>query len=369
MGVKVREKVKDSGEWWVFINHQGKRRSKKVGDKRAANAVARKARERLAAGDMGLVRDQCPTVKKYGKQWLNSPLREQVESTLMKYREAFKQYIEPYFGAKRLDEIKRRHVKAFIGNLKSRGLSVSRTKVIKAVLSGIYENAIEDEIISLNPCQGTTKYCGKDGKISIDPLTATEVQEMIEKAAGLKIELSTAYMVAVRTGIRLGELLALEWSDIDWNKRIIEVSKTYDYRLKKTRLPKNKKTRTVDLTPATVEALRNLRNQRRVASIAGLVFVNGRGKRLIYNFLQRKLKEVSPRPIRFHDLRHTYATLRIAKGDNIVDVSKQLGHSRVSMTLDKYAHWMPGEHKSQVDELDNLHLSAPYVQPVMVERQ
>jgi integrase len=56
MGVKVREKVKDSGEWWVFINHQGKRRSKKVGDKRAANAVARKARERLAAGDMGLVR-------------------------------------------------------------------------------------------------------------------------------------------------------------------------------------------------------------------------------------------------------------------------------------------------------------------------
>ena len=172
--------------------------------------------------------------------------------------------------------------------------------------------------------------------------------------------------MAVRTGIRLGELLALEWSDIDWNKRIIEVSKTYDYRLKKTRLPKNKKTRTVDLTPATVEALQNLRNQLRVVSIAGLVFVNGKGKRLIYNYLQRKLKEVSPRPIRFHDLRHTYATLRIAKGDNIVDVSKQLGHSKVSMTLDKYAHWMPGEHKSQVDELDSLHLSAPYTQPAEV---
>jgi integrase len=369
MAVIVREKVKGSGEWWVFINHQGKRRSKKIGDKRTTNSVARKIRERLAGGDMGIVREQCPTVGKYGKQWLYSPLREQVESTLMKYQEAFKQHIEPYFGSKRLDEIKRRHVKDFIGSLKSKGLSVSRTKVIKAVLSGIYENAIEDEIVSVNPCQGTTKYCGKETETSINPLTATEVQKMLENAAGLEIELSTVYLVAVRTGTRLGELLALEWTDIDWNKRTVEVSKTYDYHLRKTRLPKNKKTRSVDLTPSTVEALKDLRKQRKVASISGLIFTNAKGKRLIYNFLPRKLKEVSPRPIRFHDLRHTYATLRIAKGDNIVDVSNQLGHSKVSMTLDKYAHWMPGEHKSQVDELDNLHLSAPYTQPAEGEGQ
>ena len=54
MGVKVREKVKNSGEWWVFINHNGKRRSKKIGDKRNANTVARKVRQRLAAGDLGM---------------------------------------------------------------------------------------------------------------------------------------------------------------------------------------------------------------------------------------------------------------------------------------------------------------------------
>ncbi len=77
MAVNVREKVKDSGEWWVFIHHKGRRRSKKIGDKRTANNVARRIRERLAAGDMGMVRDQRPTVAKYGKQWLDSPLREQ----------------------------------------------------------------------------------------------------------------------------------------------------------------------------------------------------------------------------------------------------------------------------------------------------
>ena len=58
--------------------------------------------------------------------------------------------------------------------------------------------------------------------------------------------------------------------------------------------------------------------------------------------------------MRIHDLRHTYATLRVAKGDNIVDVSNQLGHHDPGFTLKKYAHWLPGEHKSQVDELDNI---------------
>ncbi len=58
------------------------------------------------------------------------------------------------------------------------------------------------------------------------------------------------------------------------------------------------------------------------------------------------------RRIRIHDLRHTYATLRIYKGDNILDVSKQLGHHSIKITLDTYAHWMPGGKKSEVDELD-----------------
>ena len=63
---------------------------------------------------------------------------------------------------------------------------------------------------------------------------------------------------------------------------------------------------------------------------------------------------MAPRRVRFHDLRHTYATLRVAKGDNIVDISNQLGHHDPGFTLKAYAHWLPGEHKSQVDELDDL---------------
>jgi integrase len=137
--------------------------------------------------------------------------------------------------------------------------------------------------------------------------------------------------------------------------------------LDQTRPPKNKKTRTIDLTSACVEALRELRAKRKVASISGLVFTDEKGKRLNYAYLERKLKDIAPRPIRFHDLRHTYATLRIAKGDNILDVSKQLGHHKVSFTLDQYAQWVPGEHKGQVDELDNLHFLTPYAHSGEIE--
>jgi len=67
MAVIVREKKKGSGEWWVFINHQGKRKSKKIGDKRTANSIAKEIRARLARGDMGMVKDKAPTLSRYGK--------------------------------------------------------------------------------------------------------------------------------------------------------------------------------------------------------------------------------------------------------------------------------------------------------------
>ena len=68
MAVIVREKKKGSGEWWVFINHNGKRRSKKVGSKKAATAVKREVEARLAKGDMGMLKEKCPTVAQYGRE-------------------------------------------------------------------------------------------------------------------------------------------------------------------------------------------------------------------------------------------------------------------------------------------------------------
>ena len=78
---------------------------------------------------------------------------------------------------------------------------------------------------------------------------------------------------------------------------------------------------------------------------------------------KKALQKVGLREIRIHDLRHTYATLRISKGDNVADVSNQLGHHSVKFTMDVYYHWFPGKKKSEVDGLDDpsfSHPNAPY---------
>ena len=85
-----------------------------------------------------------------------------------------------------------------------------------------------------------------------------------------------------------------------------------------------------------------------------------------HRFFYKVLEKANVRKIGIHGLRHTYATLRIAKGDNLADVSNQLGHHSVKFTMDTYYHWFPGKNKSEVDGLDDpafLRPDAPYMHP------
>jgi integrase len=355
MAVIVREKVKGSGEWWVFINHNGKRRSKKIGTKKAANAVKREVEERLAKGELGMLRDKCPKVAEYGKEWLMAPYHEWRDSTRREYEVAFNLHVKPALGNKRLDEIRRATIKTLLAQLKGKGLSPARLRTINGVISGILNSAIEDELITSNPCLRMGKYVGRGNVKDIDPLTADEVSTLLENASEhLSDWLYTLFLVLVRAGLRIGEALALEWSDIDFDGRTAEITKSWCYTRKTLGPPKNDKARRVDLTPMVVEALRNLRRASKVVSLDGLIFIDEQGQRPNYWTLYGPLRKVEPRPVNIHSLRHSYATLRVGKGDNIVDVSNQLGHHDAGFTLRVYAHWLPQEHKSQVDELDEV---------------
>lgn len=85
------------------------------------------------------------------------------------------------------------------------------------------------------------------------------------------------------------------------------------------------------------------------------------------NALKRCLEDAKLRRIRVHDLRHRYATIRLLKGHNVGDVSYQLGHSSIQITYDAYGHWIPGQFKSEVDELDQIHPNAPQAHPTETE--
>ena len=359
MAVLVREKVKDSGVWWVFINHQGKRRSKKIGDKATAKKVAKEIRARLASGDMGMVKSKAPTLSIYGSETLNSPLNTWATSTLGEYKTAFKLHIKPALGHKRVDEIKKRDIRSLLVKLKGKDLSASRVELILQVLRIIINHAVEDEYTTVNPCDKMTKYCGKKPK-KVNYLDEHETQQLVEAASHLPLVLNAFFVVKVRTGLRVGEILAVEWMDVDLEARTININKQWDFKRKEVREPKQGCARVVRLSPMAVDILRRLRKE----SGTGLVFQGDNGRYLSYKRIQLALHRIAPKPISPHVLRHTYATLRIAKGDNIVDVSKQLGHKNIKITLDTYTHWVPmEEYQQQVDELDTLHLSAPHTHP------
>jgi len=362
VGVQIREKPKGSGIWWVFINHHGKRKSKKIGnDEGEAHKVAEKIKARLVLGELEVesINKKVPAFKPYAETWLALP-HEWKESTRQTYEDNLTNHIYPVLGKWRLDEITRKMLKEFFDNLLIKGLSSRTVKLIKAPINGVLAHAVDSEIIEKNPTDGL-KIGGKRNQFKVDPLTEDQAAELLEQA---KIFLDGYYyphfLSLLRTGIRLGELIALKWKVICYEKRQIEIKRSS----RKGRITdtKNHKNRFVNMTPHLTETLKDWHTeQKRAALKAGKplavwIFGGKRGECLcpitLKNALKRCLDCARLHRIRIHDLRHSYATIRLLRGHNIGDVSYQLGHSSISMTYDIYTHWVPGKFKSEVDKLD-----------------
>lgn len=187
----------------------------------------------------------------------------------------------------------------------------------------------------------------------------------------------TLFLLLSRTGMRIGEALALKWGDLDYNGRFVEVKRSYVRGRIST--PKNKKGRRVDMSLQLAETLKahELKSKKKgfslgLGDIPEFIFTNEAGKIIDVSNWRRRvfkkaLKKSGLRTIRIHDIRHSYATLRIAKGDNIADVSNQLGHHSVKLTWDVYYHWIPGKNKSEVDGLDDADFMRPNTPPLHPE--
>ena len=363
MGVRVRQKVKGKGNpWWVFISHNKKRTSRKVGDKSAAEEVASIIRAKLKLREFDFDEpNKAPIFKEHAKLWLSLP-HDWKESTRENYQDNLNNHIYPVFGSRPVNEIKRKDLKAFFDKKYAERLNLNTLKLIRAPLNGVLSYAVESELIESNPMRDLAlKY--KKKKFEIDPLTEPESQLLLEQAKTITNgEYYPPILCALRTGMRIGEIQALKWNDIDFDNRQIEVKRSY----RKGRMTgtKSHKRRRVDMTFHLTETLKAHRTaQKRDAlkkgkPVSEFVFAGTRDELLnretFKNALYRCTEKAKLRQIRIHDLRHSYATIRLMRGHNVLDVSHQLGHSKTSITLDVYAHWIPGNFQSEVDDLDNL---------------
>jgi integrase len=186
-------------------------------------------------------------------------------------------------------------------------------------------------------------------------LSADETRRLLEAAGGDRLE--ALYILAVHTGMRQGEVLALRWQDVDMESTVMSVRRTLTRSGGKVVFgePKTKKSRrSIRLTPQAVEALRShLERQLEDMEILGdhyqdqgLVFTTNTGGPINPSNLRQRsfaqlLKRAGLPHMRFHDLRHTCATLLLSRGVHPKFVQELLGHATIAITLDTYSHVMP----------------------------
>ena len=174
-------------------------------------------------------------------------------------------------------------------------------------------------------------------------------------------------MLALTTGLRIGELLGLKWSDIDLDARRLRVSRQLQRGEGGVIFtePKAASRRTVDLPASTVEALKRHRKRQVEETLkAGgayldndLLFAGDLGgpigpEKVTQRAFKPLLKRAGLPEIRFHDLRHTFATLLLTRGVHPTYVQRALGHASVKITLDRYSHWMPSMGRATAEAID-----------------
>jgi integrase len=391
MGVKIRKR---GGKWYVFVNHHGRRKSKCVGVSRAAaEQVKRVLEAKLALGDIGVfsTEGRVPTFEEYAQQWMKDYARIECKtSTADGYERVLRQYLRPRFGTKRLEEIKRDDIKTMISDLIARDLSRNTIRNALCVIRGMFNQAIESGLQDTNPAARLGRFTrtAKTADTRGTALTAGEAQTFLGAANDVCEEYYPLFLTALRAGLRRGELVALQWGDIQFGRddddtnRFIVVQHNYVCREHTT--TKSKKSRRVDLSRELRRVLIDLRERRLLEAflkgrndISGELVFRSPEKSILdpdnlyHRYFLPVLAKAGIRKIRLHDLRHTFGSLLIQNGASIVYVKEQMGHSSIQVTVDIYGHLIPGANVSFVDTLDAVpvrderaspHQSAPPAQ-------
>ena len=261
--------------------------------------------------------------------------RERKPSTVQGYRWLIDAQILPAFGQIQLEDVTSQHVERWLAGMKRK--ASTRTKAL-VLLQGIFQRARKVYGLASNPVSDVERPSqSRSGDIEV--FSPEEVWELVRAASSEQD--GAIFLTAAFTGLRHGELLALRWRDVDFAGSVIRVRASYASGALTT--PKSGKVRSVPLAPEVVKALARLSQRERFTGDDELVFAGEAGAFLDGSALRRRykaaLKRAKLRPLRFHDLRHTFGTRMIAKAD-IRRVQEWMGHADIQTTM-RYLHYAP----------------------------
>jgi integrase len=321
--------------WWVDFQFDGIRYRKRSPEnsKPGAEATEARMRQRLARGENILVKPVAtPTLAEFSNEWLTTYVDTHDKPSVQRgHRSVFRVHLIPFFGHHRIDAIKSFDIERFQARKLKDGLSAKTVNNAVAVLMKCLRTAMDWERIVTVPRAKPLKTITP----RFDFLTPAESDRLIE-AAACEPHWHSMILVALETGLRLGELRALGWEDVDLERRRLTVRYSITDGIVGT--PKSGKIRHVPLSEEVCMTLSRFRKE------SGGVW-RGRGdgdhtNKVVYAALNRITKRAGLRHIGWHVLRHTFASQLASAGIPIIAIKELLGHSDINMTM-RYAHLAP----------------------------
>lgn len=340
-----------------FYDNEGKRRWKtlpKGTTKAKARETLREIEDQLSRG-IYLPEKKVPIFKNVAQDWLKYKKPNLRDSTWSVYEGHIRNHFHDLDGLK-INSITTAKIEKFITDRQNQEMNIATIRKILVTLGQIFAYAVRHKYITYNPIRDAERPKGQ-GKATgqkIKVLTPMEINKLIEAEPSFKYK--TLFRLAIFSGARQGELLGLKWSDVDWANNQIHIQRTYNnqawYDVKT-----ETSNRRIDLGPSMMAELKKWKIACPPCNL-NLVFPNGVGGPINHNnmvnrYFEPALKKAKIPRIRWHDLRHTYASLLIEQGENIKYIQNQLGHSSPTVTLNVYAHLMKSVNQEAACKLEN----------------
>jgi integrase len=358
------------GLWCAQVTLQGKRLYRYGDTRRECSEWLKKT---IAQIDNGLTFAGAQAYyEDFLAEWLISMQSVIRTHTHYQYSSIVKNHIVPALGNIRLKDLRPDQLQTLYNSKLKSGCSERMVIMIHAVLHRSLGQALKLGLINRNPADAVTrpKLRRKEMKVLDD----NQVRVLLSGVKGTRYE--AFYQLAVTTGLRQGELLGLKWSDLDWKMRKLkiqrQVHRTVEHEVVFSEPKTDAGRRIIVLGPATIEKLReHIKLQLLEREFAGdkwqendLIFPSLVGtpidNRNIQRYFKQLLVDLGLPEIRFHDLRHTAATLMLLQGIHPKVVQERLGHSEISMTLNIYSHVLPSMQEEAAEKLDELLTPIPF---------
>jgi len=296
--------------------------------------------------------------------WIRDVIRPGIKpATYSSYQNKIRNHILPVLGNYQLDKLSQKDIQRFINDLGKKGLSPNSIRAVFRILDSALQKAVDTHVLLLNPCKEVTLPKRERVKIRALPL---QEQKALEHAA-LQDKNGAAVILALYTGMRIGEICALLWEDVDFANGVIHVRRTMERIATfgetdaKTQIifstPKSESSnRVIPLSSHLMNYLYDVKEKS--ISVYVVSCKNSFTEPRLVNYRFRRLLEAAGlQPMRFHSLRHTFATRCIERNVDVTTMSSLLGHSSVKLTLDTYTDSMLEQRKSAMLLMDALFIN------------